>query len=201
MTGYTNKINAAGVQYYKNLINELRANNIEPLVTMYHWDLPQPIQDAGGWPNPYVIEWFTEFARICFEEFGSSVKYWMTFNEPKQICHLGYGTASGAPAIKSPQAEYICSHNVLLAHASVYHLYNQTYRKTQNGEYHSVQNYETNSQISGQIGFVIDTPFFQPGTNRTIDVEAAETQLQFNVRHMKLYLYDPFKDHLFQKIL
>lgn len=131
--GYANKINKAGVQYYRNLIKELKANNIEPLITLFHWDLPQSLQDAGGWPNPYIIEWFTDYARICFELFGDSVKYWLTFNEPKQTCHMGYGTAELAPAIKLPQSEYLCSHHVLLSHASVWHLYNQTFRKTQKG--------------------------------------------------------------------
>lgn len=126
-------MNLAGIQYYKNLIQELRANNIEPLVTMFHWDTPQPVQDIGGWPNPYIVELFTEYARICFENFGDSVKYWLTFNEPKQICDLGYGAAALAPVIKSPQAEYLCTHHVLLSHARVWHLYNEYFRKQQKG--------------------------------------------------------------------
>lgn len=131
--GYINKINAAGVKYYRNLINELRDNNIEPLVTIYHWDLPQSIQDVGGWPNSKIIDWYTDYARVCFELFGDVVKYWLTFNEPKQTCHGGYGAGDMAPTIKSAEAEYLCSHNLLLAHARAYRLYNQTFRKTQNG--------------------------------------------------------------------
>lgn len=122
------------MKYYRNLIKELRDNNIEPLVTIYHWDTPQPIQDVGGWPNPYSAEWFTDYARVCFELFGDIVKYWITINEPRQICHMGYGDGTLAPAIKSAEAEYLCSHNVILAHASAYRLYNDTYRKKFNGE-------------------------------------------------------------------
>lgn len=121
------------MQYYRNLINELRQNNIEPLVTLYHWDLPQAIQDNGGWPNPEVIDWFTDYARICFKLFGDSVKYWITFNEPKNVCHQGYGSGEKAPLVKSPQAEYLCSHHVILAHAKVWRLYNETYKKKQKG--------------------------------------------------------------------
>lgn len=132
-TGYSNKINVAGVKYYRNLIKELRDNNIEPMVTIYHWDLPQSIQDAGGWPNPEIIEWYTDYAKACFELFGDLVNYWITFNEPKQICHKGYGTGDYAPLIKSAEAEFWCSHNLLLSHARAYHLYNDTFRKTQKG--------------------------------------------------------------------
>lgn len=133
MAGYSNKINAAAVKYYRNLIQELKENNIKPFVTIYHWDLPQPLQDAGGWPNPYIVEWYTEYARVCFEAFGDLVEYWTTFNEPSEVCHSGYGTAKMAPAIISAEAEYLCSHHVLLSHARVYHLYNNTYKKTLKG--------------------------------------------------------------------
>lgn len=133
LTGFTNKINAAGVSYYRNLIEELKANNIEPLVTIFHWDLPQPIEDVGGWPNSAIIGWYTDYAKLCFELFGDLVKYWTTFNEPKQICNDGYGIGTKAPAIQSPQAEYMCAHNLLLAHAKTYHLYNQEFRRCQNG--------------------------------------------------------------------
>lgn len=112
----------------------MRDNNIEPLVTLYHWDLPQTLQDEGGWPNPLIVDWFAEYARIAFEQFGDSVKYWITFNEPKQTCHMGYGTAEFAPAIKSPEAEYLCTHHVIQAHAKAWHIYNTTYRKTQKGK-------------------------------------------------------------------
>lgn len=100
---------------------------------MFHWDLPQPLQDLGGWPNPIIIDAYSEYAKVCFDQFGASVKYWITFNEPKQTCHEGYGIAEKAPLIKSPQAEYLCTHHVLLSHSKVWHLYNDNFRKTQNG--------------------------------------------------------------------
>lgn len=164
--GFTNKINNAGVRYYRNLIKELKANNIEPLITLYHWDLPQPLQDLGGWPNKYIIELFIDYARLCFELFGDSVKYWITFNEPHNICHQGYGDAEKAPLLSSPQAEYLCAHHVLLAHANVWHLYNQTFKRSQ----------------KGKVGFVIDSPFYVPETNKSEDVFAAENAAQFTVR-------------------
>lgn len=135
LTGFSNKINSAGVRYYRNLLRDLRANNIEPLVTLYHFDLPQGIQDAGGWPNKKIVKWFKDYARICFELFGDMVKYWITINEPLEQCYQGYGIAQVAPGLKSVEAEFLCAHHVILAHGEVYHLYNQKYRKTQKGLY------------------------------------------------------------------
>lgn len=132
--GFTNKINQAGVDYYTNLINELKANNIEPFITLYHWDLPQPIQDVGGWPNSLVVKWFADYAQTCFELFGSKVKYWATFNEPRNQCQQGYGEGGKAPQIISPGiGEYWCAHNVLKAHAEAWHIYDKRFRRKQKG--------------------------------------------------------------------
>lgn len=100
---------------------------------MYHWDLPQTLQDEGGFPNGDMIKWFTDYARTCFQLFGDLVKYWVTFNEPKQICQLGYGLGYLAPFIKSRELDFKCSHNIILSHANVYHLYNEKFRNTQKG--------------------------------------------------------------------
>ncbi|XP_048526007.1 myrosinase 1-like, partial [Dendroctonus ponderosae] len=87
--GTTNKINQAGVDYYLNLLQELEANNIEPLVTLYHWDLPQHLSELGGWLNPQIADYFGEYARLAFSLFGEHVKRWTTGNEPKSTCLLG----------------------------------------------------------------------------------------------------------------
>ena len=66
-------MNQAGVQYYRNLINELVANGITPVATLYHWDLPQALQDQGGWQNPDIADWFEYYASVCYQEFGDIV--------------------------------------------------------------------------------------------------------------------------------
>lgn len=84
--------------------------------------------------NPIVVKQFTEYSRIAFENFGDRVKTWITINEPSLVCHQGYGIAAMAPGIDSDGlGEYLCIKNVLKAHASVYHLYNNTFRATQKG--------------------------------------------------------------------
>ncbi|XP_057661414.1 myrosinase 1-like isoform X1 [Diorhabda carinulata] len=164
-TGLINEINLDGVDYYRALIHELKENNIEPFVTLFHYDTPQGIEDLGGWRNPFIETWFSDYARLCFELFGDDVKYWMTFNEAKQTCVLGYGTGVYAPGVKSPGvAEYMCIHNVLKAHAAAWHVYNDEFRTTQ----------------KGQVGIVIDSSWFQPeNESLQADIDASETLLQF----------------------
>lgn len=134
-----NKINQKGIDYYNKLINALLAKGIKPMVTIYHWDLPQYLQNIGGWTNPKMIDYFANFARIVFEQFGDRVPYWTTFNEPIIFCLLGYGGAVSAPVINSSGiADYLCLHHVLKAHAKVYHIYDEEFRPQYNGKLLSI---------------------------------------------------------------
>lgn len=147
------KTNQAGIDYYNNLINELIENGIEPMVTMYHWDLPQYIQDIGGWTNEIILDYFDHYADVLYENFGDRVKKWITLNEPYIFCHDGYGVGRHAPAIKSMgDGEYLCGHYALLAHAKAYHNYKNNYYSTQRGEVgiclYSVNFYPTESSDS-----------------------------------------------------
>lgn len=132
--GLANSVNQKGIDYYNNLIDALLEHDIEPLITLYHWDLPQKLQDIGGWTNKRIVKYFTDYARVAFDNFGDRVKLWTTINEPNSICRGGYGDILGAPILASDGiGEYQCTSNLIKAHASVYHLYNNEYKQIING--------------------------------------------------------------------
>ncbi len=110
------KINEKGVEFYNKLIDLLLENGIKPYITLYHWDLPQILEDKGGWLNPDIPQWFEEYTRICTKAFGDRVKDFFTFNEPQIFSEHGYITGAHAPGHKYGLDEYlkIC-HNILLA--------------------------------------------------------------------------------------
>jgi len=110
------EVNQKGVEFYNNLINELIANQIEPVVTIYHWDLPQALQDIGGWANQNVIDYYVEFAEFLVKQYGDRVKKWITFNEPLCIAFLGHMWGIHAPGIKDENLSYKVVHNLMISH-------------------------------------------------------------------------------------
>ncbi|XP_041985541.1 myrosinase 1-like [Aricia agestis] len=165
-TGYSNKVNLAGIDFYNNVIDELIENNIIPLVTLYHWDLPQIFQDMGGWTNVEIVNLFEDFARVVFDNFGDRVKLWSTINEPLSIC-AGYESSSVfAPFLElSGTGSYLCAKNMLLAHARVYRLYDENYRQPQ----------------QGKIGIIFDAEWYEPLTDSAEDRQAAADYLDFQL--------------------
>lgn len=137
-TGLTNKINPDGVRYYNDLINELLANNIEPLVTIFHWDLPQPLQEFGGWANPQIADYFQDYAEIVFRLFGDRVKKWITINEPSSICVDIYRGDSAPIIFSDGIGTYLCGKTLLLAHAKAYRIYDHLFRSKQGGKPYAV---------------------------------------------------------------
>ncbi|XP_050685189.1 myrosinase 1-like [Leptidea sinapis] len=132
--GLANQINEPGVEFYNNYINEMLKYNITPMVTLYHWDLPQKIQDLGGFLSPLFPEWFEDYARIVFQRFGDRVKHWITFNEPCEICFEGYGSSAKAPILNATDVgTYMCAKQLVIAHARAYHAYDKDYRSDQGG--------------------------------------------------------------------
>jgi beta-glucosidase len=108
--------NVKGLDYYSRLIDGLLEAGIEPAVTLYHWDLPQALQDAGGWPNRDVAGWFAEFAAIAGEAFGDRVPKWITLNEPWVVANVGYRDGRHAPGLRDAAAAVAANHHLLLAH-------------------------------------------------------------------------------------
>ena len=180
--------NQMGIDYYNNLINELLANGIAPAVTLYHWDLPEALDQQGGWLNPDVAYWFVEYARICFREFGDRVKLWITFNEPFIQARNGYGVGYNAPGIKGPGIlEYQAGHNLIRSHAKAYRLYQDEFVDSQNG----------------QVGITLNMNWDEPAIyNDSSHVEASEIQAQFDVGWFAnpIFINGKYPDIMRQKV-
>lgn len=112
----TGEVNPKGLAYYRFLINELKKAHIAPMVTLYHWDLPQALEDKGGWTNRETAYLFANYARILFQEFGEDVKFWITHNEPRVVSTRGYGSADMAPGLNNPAIVPLVDHHLLLSH-------------------------------------------------------------------------------------
>ncbi|KAI0494240.1 hypothetical protein KFK09_024372 [Dendrobium nobile] len=187
------KVNMEGVQYYKNLIDELIANGIKPYATIFHWDLPEALDaEYGGFLSDKIIEDFKNYADVCFREFGDKVKYWITVNEALTFTTLGFGIGKHAPGHCTDGLEiqgegrlncpvggdslrepYIVAHNILRSHAETVHLYREKYKPTQNGE----------------IGITHVTHWMVPIDGSPLSKEAQERALHFNLG----WFMDPIK--------
>ncbi len=109
-------VNVAGLDFYDRLVDCLLAAKIAPWVTLYHWDLPQALEDDGGWTNRSTVDAFVEFVDAVTERLGDRVKHWITHNEPWCASVLGYAQGEHAPGRKSWPDALIASHHLLLSH-------------------------------------------------------------------------------------
>ena len=109
-------VNTEGLDHYRRLVDGLTDRGIEPVVTLYHWDLPQPLEDAGGWPRRETAERFAEYAGILAQALGDSVTRWITINEPWVVAQLGYRLGTHAPGRADPGAAAAATHHLLLGH-------------------------------------------------------------------------------------
>ncbi|CAM0952364.1 unnamed protein product [Alopecurus aequalis] len=172
------EINPKGLEYYNNLIDELIRHGIQPHVTIYHFDLPQSLQDEyNGLLSPRFIDDYTTYADTCFKSFGDRVKNWVTVNEPNiepigsfdtgtlppQRCSYPFGT--NCTVGDSTTEPYIAAHHLLLAHASAVSLYRDKYQVTQRG----------------QIGINLLGWWHEPATNSSQDVAAATRMNDFHI--------------------
>ncbi|KAM0838762.1 hypothetical protein ACQ4PT_060749 [Festuca glaucescens] len=172
------EINPKGLEYYNNLIDELILHGIQPHVTIYHFDLPQCLQDEyNGLLSPRFIDDYTAYANTCFESFGDRVKHWVTVNEPNietisgfddgtlppRRCFYPFGAnCTGGNSTTEP---YIAAHHLLLAHASAVSLYRDTYKATQ----------------KGHIGITLLGLWYEPATNTLQDAAAATRMNDFHI--------------------
>ena len=164
----TGQVNAAGIAFYNRLIDTLIANDIEPWVTLYHWDLPQALEDSyGGWLGRETVDAFGDYARLCFQAFGDRVQHWITMNESWTVAINGYNNGVHAPGRSdNPSTEpYIVAHNLILAHAKAAGIYHRDFAETQ----------------KGKIGVSHCADFRYPLTETQADEDAAERAMVFQL--------------------
>jgi len=156
--------NQKGIKFYSDLIDELLVNGITPWINLYHWDIPQALQnETDGFLNPDIADYFADYAELCFKHFGDRVKHWFTFNEPWVYSILCHGHGVLAPARESDTEPYIVGHNMLRAHAKVVDVFRRKYQKEQNGK----------------IGIINNCDWREPYSDSKEDIEAAQRSLEF----------------------
>jgi beta-glucosidase len=110
------RANQDGLDYYRRLVDGLRQRSIEPVLTLYHWDLPQALEDLGGWTTRDTSERFAEYVGIVYEALSESVGFWITLNEPWVSAWMGYGLGRHAPGISGASKALAATHHLLLGH-------------------------------------------------------------------------------------
>ncbi|CDP19882.1 unnamed protein product [Coffea canephora] len=169
-------INEKGIEYYNKLIDKILAYGLKPIVTIFHWDLPQALdEEYGGFLSPKIVKDFHDYANLLFARFGDRVKDWITFNEPWTFSSNGYDSGTSAPGRcsawmnnnctggNSGTEPYLVAHHQLLAHADVVKLYRRVYQARQ----------------KGQIGITLVAEWMVPFSNSPLDQRAAIRALDF----------------------
>jgi len=149
------KVNPAGLDFYDRLVDGLLARKIEPYITLYHWDLPQALHDAGGWPNRDTARHFAEYARVVADRLGDRVTKWVTHNEPSVVSLLGYFTGEYAPGEIDPMGTFQTAHNLFLSHGL------------------AMQALRAAAKKPAEVGIVLHLRPVHPATNSDLDKAAA----------------------------
>lgn len=165
----TGRVNLIGVAFYDRLIDELLRNQIEPYLCLYHWDLPQWLQDRGGWPVRETTGYFADYASFMADKFSDRVKNWITHNEPFVTAGAGYFVGEHAPGIKEPISALKAIHHLLLSHG----LATQAIRAA--------------SRQSVKVGIVLNLSPVHPASSSKKDIAAAK---RFDIIQNRAFL-DP----------
>lgn len=156
--------NDAGIRFYSNLIDALLEHDIQPWVTLYHWDLPVALQlEHDGWLNPRIADFFADYARICFDAFGDRVDHWITLNEPWVTATMGHGNGTFAPGRVSRDEPYVAAHHMLRAHGKAADVYRRDFQPAQ----------------KGKIGMANNCDWRAPETDSDADRAAAQRAVEF----------------------
>eukprot|EP00727_Mastigamoeba_balamuthi_P006766 m51a1_g271 putative beta-glucosidase (488) ;mRNA; f:252995-254908 len=178
-------VNEAGLRHYSRVVDALLARNITPFVTLYHWDLPQALDEGGrhGWLDRSIVGSFARYADVVFDALGDRVKHWITFNEPHEVTWAGYGAGEKAPGRCSDRRRcaegnsttepYIAAHHLLLAHAAAVEIYRAKYQPHQ----------------GGVIGMTVNCDHAEPYSDSPADVAAAARYYDFQMGQFAHPLY------------
>jgi beta-glucosidase len=147
-------VNRPGLDFYERLVDALLERDIAPSLTLYHWDLPAALDDRGGWLNPDIAHWFSDYASVLYRALGDRVPLWATLNEPWVVVDAGYLHGTHAPGHRSRYEAPIAAHNLMRAHGQ------------------AVQAFRAEAK-TGDIGIVVNLEPKVPATERSEDVAAA----------------------------
>ncbi len=160
-------VNQRGLDHYRRLVEELRRRDIIPVLTIYHWELPQALEDRGGWANRETAERLAEYAGVLADALGDQVGLWLTVNEPKQAVHQGYRVGTHAPGHCDDRLAAAATHHILLGHG----LSMQALRSVLPGP--------------APIGLALD-----PHPYRAVDADAQDAACALDVVHNRIFM-DP----------
>ncbi|MCX7895519.1 MAG: GH1 family beta-glucosidase [Thermoanaerobaculum sp.] len=156
------RINTRGLDFYQRLVDHLLEAGVQPMVTLFHWDLPWELERQGGWANPATVEAFAHYGQVVFRALGDRVRLWATLNEPWVVMDAGYVHGVHPPGRREPAVAVRVAHHLLLAHA----------RAVQVGR----------AQGVGAVGLVVNLEPKQPGGEREEDRQAAQRAHTYNNR-------------------
>ncbi len=157
------RINEKGLGFYERLVDALLDRGIAPMATLYHWDLPEALDNRGGWLNRDIAEWFAEYARVCFARLDDRIQFWTTLNEPWVITDGGYLHGVLAPGHRNLFEAPIAGHNLLRAHGQAVQVYREMGRH--------------------RIGLVVNMEPKYPASNSPEDLAALKRADAYMNRH------------------
>ncbi|MGZ0042609.1 GH1 family beta-glucosidase [Paenibacillus ottowii] len=147
-------VSEEGLLFYEHLLDELESVGLIPMLTLYHWDLPQWIEDEGGWMQREIIQHFKMYASVIMDRFGERIKWWNTINEPFCASILGYGTGEHAPGHENWSEAFTAAHHILMCHGIAINLHKE-------------------KGLTGKIGITLNMEHVDAASERPEDVAAA----------------------------
>jgi beta-glucosidase len=147
-------VNEQGLLFYERLLDEIESAGLIPMLTLYHWDLPQWIEDEGGWTQRETIQHFKTYASVIMDRFGQRISWWNTINEPYCASILGYGTGEHAPGHENWREAFTAAHHILMCHGIAMNLHKE-------------------KGLAGNIGITLNMEHVDAASEHPEDVAAA----------------------------